>query len=55
MAKKLNNIMHTNSLIFGSGREKRALLDIVGNIASDLFGVLDSQFALNQNILCFIS
>lgn len=42
---KLTNIRHTNSLIFGSNREKRALLNIVGNIASDLFGVLDSQFA----------
>lgn len=45
LAKKLQVIRHTNSLIFGSDREKRALLDIVSNIASDLFGELDSNFA----------
>lgn len=44
LLKKIKNLSDTNALIFGSGRKKRALLDIVGNIASDLFGVLDSRF-----------
>lgn len=33
----------TNHLIFGSDRKKRAILNIVGNVAADLFGVLDSR------------
>lgn len=45
LSKRLRDILQTNSLIFGSGRSKRALLNIVGNIASELFGVLDSNFA----------
>lgn len=36
-------LSRTNSLIFGT-RKRRALLDIVGNVASDLFGVLDLRF-----------
>lgn len=43
LSKKLHSLSQTNSLIFGV-RQKRALLNMVGNIASDLFGVLDSRF-----------
>lgn len=43
-AKRIKSLSNTNSLIFGS-RQRRAALDIVGNIASDLFGVLDSRSA----------
>lgn len=43
---RIKNIDERNGLIFGkSHREKRAVLNIVGNLASDLFGVLDSKFA----------
>lgn len=41
----LSKIKEKNQLILGPQREKRAALDIIGNIASDLFGVLDSRFA----------
>lgn len=44
LARRIDTIGKTNSLIFGS-RRKRPLLNIVGNIASDLFGVLDSRSA----------
>lgn len=44
---RLNDIDERNELImtFKHHRVKRALLDAVGNIAHDLFGVLDSNFA----------
>lgn len=45
LSKRLRDILQTNLLIFGSGRSKRALLNIVGNVASELFGVLNSNFA----------
>lgn len=41
---KFNRIRIKSDIIENS-RKKRALLDIVGNLASDLFGVLDSRFA----------
>lgn len=46
LERKLLGIESKNELIFGkSKRAKRALLNIVGNLARDLFGVLDSRSA----------
>lgn len=42
-SKRIRELSRTNSLIFGS-RKRRAIFNIVGNVASDLFGVLDSRF-----------
>lgn len=43
----LSDIQANNELIFGKKnlRKKRGALDFIGNLAGDIFGVLDSRFA----------
>lgn len=41
---KLERLTEINTLIFGTKRTKRAVLDFVGDIAGDMFGVLGSRF-----------
>lgn len=42
---RIDDVKEKSRLLFGSDqRQKRAALDLVGNIAGDLFGVLDSRF-----------
>lgn len=46
MEKRVKNIFERNDVIFhDKHRSKRAVLNIVGNLASDVFGLLDSRFA----------
>lgn len=45
MESELERLSESNTLIFGTRRSKRAVLDFVGNIAGDVFGVLGSNFA----------
>lgn len=46
---ELNELQHYNELLLGQGflhtRQKRGLINIVGNVAHSLFGVLDNEFA----------
>lgn len=44
MEDKYIRLNEINSLIFGAKRSKRAVLNIIGDIAGDLFGILGSQF-----------
>lgn len=44
LRKRVEALRRTNALVFVSSKRKRALMDIVGNVVSDLFGVLDSRF-----------
>lgn len=44
--QRLTDIVEKNEIIYPSRKRvnKRALLDVVGNIGRDLFGILDSRF-----------
>ncbi|KAF9405690.1 hypothetical protein HW555_013674 [Spodoptera exigua] len=46
LERELNELQHYNSLLRNpNNRYKRGLVNGVGNLASDLFGVLDDNFA----------
>lgn len=44
LENKLKRMGEVNTMIFTAKRSKRAVLDFVGDMAGDVFGVLGSKF-----------